>query len=111
MDMETSLEWADYNISWYTRPGNGNTKQADECPADPIMAPDEEDELVIVLPDLCLPPGTHRSKAYVATRTKPGEYDLRLDTSRKGTDDSRNVLKRFGRRSPKRSKRSGTGGT
>src|SRR6266850_8140186 len=57
------------------------------------MAPEDEDELVIVLPDHLFAPQDSPSKAYVATHTKPEDYNSDSGYESDGTDDTRNVVK------------------
>src|SRR5882672_7443844 len=57
------------------------------------MVPEDKDELVIILPDHLFAPQDSLSKAYVATRTKPENYDSDSGYESEGTDDSRDVIK------------------
>src|SRR5712675_1014077 len=57
------------------------------------MAPEDEEELVIVLPDHLFAPMESPSKAYVATRTKPEDYSSNSGYESEGTDDTRHVAK------------------
>jgi len=66
------------------------------CLGDPNMAPEDEDETGYRPPlIICLPPRDSPSKAYVATRTKPENYDSDSGYESEGTDDSRHVNKKF----------------
>ena len=85
------VELADYNIQLVYKPGN--TNKADELSRQPDMAPEDEDELVIVLPDHLFAPQDSPSKAYVATRTKPEDYSSDSGYESDETDDTRNVVK------------------
>src|SRR5882672_10708911 len=55
------------------------------------MAPEDEDELVIVLPDHLFAHPDSPSMEYVATCTKPENYDSGYESE--GTDDTRHVIK------------------
>src|SRR5712672_2582604 len=57
------------------------------------MAPEDEDELVIVLPDHLFTHPESPSTEYVATCTKPENYDSDSGYESDGTDDTRNVVK------------------
>src|SRR5712672_1545378 len=57
------------------------------------MAPEDEEELVIVLPDHLFAPMESPSKAYVATRTKPEDYSSDSGYESDRTDDTRYVVK------------------
>src|SRR5712675_1130148 len=57
------------------------------------MAPEDEEELIIVLPDHLFAPMESPSKVYVATRTKPENYSSDSGYESNGTDDTRNVVK------------------
>src|SRR5712671_5714029 len=57
------------------------------------MAPEDEEELVIVLPNHLFAPMESPSKAYVATCTKPEDYSSDSGYESDGTDDTRNVIK------------------
>src|SRR5712672_3387280 len=57
------------------------------------MAPEDEDELVIVLLDHLFAHLDSPSTEYVATRTKPENYDSDSGYESDGTDDSRHVIK------------------
>jgi len=83
------VELADYNIQLVYKPGNMN--KADELSRRPDMAPEDEDELVIILPDHLFAHPDSPSTEYVATRTKPENYDSGYESE--GTDDTRNVVK------------------
>ena len=85
------MELADYNIQLVYKPGN--TNKADELSRRLDMAPEDEDELVIVLPDHLFTPQDSPSKAYVATRTKPEDYSSNSGYESDGTDDTRNIVK------------------
>src|SRR5712672_3410425 len=85
------VELADFNIQLVYKPGN--TNKADELSRRPDMAPEDEDELVIVLPDHLFAPMESPSKAYVATRTKPENYGSDSGYESEGNDDTRNVVK------------------
>jgi len=66
-------ELAEYHIALIYRPGAVN--RADELSRRPDLAPTDDDELMLVLPNhLFVPPETP-STAYVATRTKAENYD------------------------------------
>src|SRR5712672_35847 len=85
------VELADYNIQLVYKPGASN--KADELSQRPDMAPEDEEELVIVLPDHLFAPMESPSKAYVATRTKPENYSSDSGYESDGTDDTRHVVK------------------
>src|SRR5712672_3395844 len=85
------VELADYNIQLVYKPGASN--KADELSWRPDMAPKDEEELVIVLPNHLFAPMESPSKAYVATRTKPKDYSSDSGYESDGTDDTRNVVK------------------
>src|SRR5882672_8644926 len=57
------------------------------------MAPEDEDELVIVLPDHLFANPESPSMEYVATRTKPEDYGSDSGYESEGTDDTRHVVK------------------
>src|SRR5712672_227990 len=59
------------------------------------MAPEDENELVIVLPDHLFAHPESPSTAYLATRTKPENYDSDSGYESDGTDDTRNVVKQL----------------
>jgi len=80
------VELADYNIQLVYKPGASN--KADELSRRPDMAPEDEEELVIVLPDHLFAPMESLSKAYVATRTKPEDYSSNSGYESEGTDDT-----------------------
>jgi len=63
------VELANYNIQLVYKPVVSN--KADELSRRPNMAPEDEEELVIVLPDHLFAPMESLSKAYVTTRTNP----------------------------------------
>jgi len=66
-------ELAEYHIMLIYKPGAVN--RADELSRRPDLAPTDDDELTLVLPNhLFVPPETP-STAYVATRTKAEDYD------------------------------------
>src|SRR5712672_194281 len=85
------VELADYNIQLVYKPGASN--KADELSRRPDMAPEDEEELVIVLPDHLFAPMESPSKAYVATCTKPEDYSSDSGYESEGPDDSRHVVK------------------
>src|SRR5882672_7507897 len=85
------VELADYNIQLVYKPGN--TNKADELSRRPDMAPEDEDELVIVLPDHLFAHPDSPSMEYVATRTKPEDYGSDSGYELEGTDDTRNIVK------------------
>src|SRR5712671_3413993 len=60
------------------------------------MAPEDEEELVIVLPDHLFAPMESPSKAYVATRTKPEDYSSDSGYESEEANDTRNVVKELG---------------
>jgi len=82
---------ADYNIQLVYKPGN--TNKADELSWQPNMAPEDHNELTLVLPDHLFVPQNSPSTAYVATRTKPDKYDSDSGYESDGTDDSRHIVK------------------
>jgi len=88
------VELADYNIQLVYKPGASN--KANELSRRPDMAPEDEEELVIVLPNHLFAPMESPSKAYVATRTKPEDYSSDSGYESDGTDDTRNVVKELG---------------
>src|SRR5712672_693497 len=85
------VELADYNIQLVYKPGS--TNKADELSRRPDMAPEDEDELVIVLPNHLFAHPESPSTEYVATRTKPENYDSDSGYESDGADDTRNVVK------------------
>ena len=85
------MELADYNIQLVYKPGN--TNKADELSRRPDMAPEDEDELVIVLLDHLFAHPESPSMEYVATHTKPENYDSDSGYESDGTDDTRHVVK------------------
>src|SRR5712672_2649022 len=85
------VELADYNIQLVYKPGN--TNKADELSRQPDMAPEDEDELVIVLLDHLFAHPDSPSTEYVATRTKPENYGSDSGYESDRTDDTRNVVK------------------
>src|SRR5882672_10038184 len=85
------VELADYNIQLVYKPGASN--KADELSRRPDMAPEDEEELVIVLPNHLFAPMDSPSKAYVATHTKPENYSSDSGYESDETDDTRNVVK------------------
>src|SRR5712671_6189372 len=87
------VELADYNIQLVYKPGASN--KADELSWRPDMAPEDEEELVIVLPNHLFAPMESPSKAYVATRTKPEDYSSDSGYESDGTNDTRNVVKKL----------------
>jgi len=84
--LEIWLSQADYNIQLVYKPGN--TNKADELSQRPDMAPEDENELTIVLPDHLFAPQNSPSTAYVATRTKPDKYNSDSGYESNNTDDS-----------------------
>jgi len=85
------VELADFNIQLVYKPGN--TNKADELSRRPDMAPEDEDELVIVLPNHLFAHPESPSTEYIATRTKPENYDSDSGYESEGTDDTRNIVK------------------
>src|SRR5882757_2151134 len=85
------VELADYNIQLVYKPGASN--KADELSRRPDMAPEDENELVIVLPDHLFAHPDSPSKVYVATHTKPENYGSNSGYESEGTDDTRNIVK------------------
>jgi len=85
------VELADYNIQLVYK--LGNTNKADELSWRPDMAPEDEDKLVIVLPDHLFAHPESPSMEYMATRTKPENYDSDSGYESDGTDDTRHVVK------------------
>jgi len=85
------VELADYNIQLVYKPGN--TNKADELSQRPDMAPEDEDELVIILLDHLFAHLDSPSKVYVATHTKPENYGSDSGYELEGTDDTQNVVK------------------
>src|SRR5882672_5347644 len=79
--------------SWPISTYNWCTNQADELSRRPDMAPEDEDELVIVLPNHLFAHPESPSTEYVATRTKPENYDSDSGYESDGTDDTRNIVK------------------
>jgi len=63
------------------------------CLGKPDMAPEDEDELVIVLLNHLFAHPESPSTEYVATRTKPENYDSDSGYESDGTDDTRNIVK------------------
>jgi len=59
------------------------------------MAPEDEDELVIVLPDHLFAHLESPSTEYVATCTKPENYSSDSGYKSEGTDDTRHVIKKL----------------
>ena len=57
------------------------------------MAPEDEDKLVIVLPDHLFAHPEFPSTEYVATRTKPKNYGSNSGYESDGTDNTRNIVK------------------
>src|SRR5712672_4345784 len=57
------------------------------------MAPEDEDELVIVLLDHLFAPQDSLSKAYMATRTKPENYSSDSGYESEGTNNTQNIVK------------------
>jgi len=57
------------------------------------MAPEDEDELVIVLPDHLFAPMESPSKAYVATCTKPENYSSDSGYESDETDNTQHIVK------------------
>src|SRR5712672_4385198 len=57
------------------------------------MAPEDEEELVIVLPNHLFAPVESPSKAYMATRTKPEDYSSNSGYESDGTDDTQHIVK------------------
>jgi hypothetical protein len=66
-------ELADYHIQLVYKPGA--TNQADGLSRRPDMVPEDEDKLVLVLPDHLFVPPTAPTTAFTTTRTKPEDYD------------------------------------
>jgi len=79
------VELADYNIQLVYKPGN--TNKANELSRRPDMAPEDEGELVIVLPDHLFAHPESPSKAYIATCTKPENYSSDSGYESEGTND------------------------
>src|SRR5712675_2603901 len=59
------------------------------------MAPEDENELVIVLPDHLFAHPESPSTEYVATHTKPENYDSDSGYESEGTDDTQHVVKKL----------------
>src|SRR5712675_1428094 len=57
------------------------------------MAPEDEEELVIVLPNHLFAPVESPSKVYVATCTKPENYSSDSGYESDGTNDTRHIIK------------------
>ena len=87
------MELADYNIQLVYKPGA--TNKADELSQRPDMIPEEEDELVIVLPDHLFVSPDAPAKRYTATCMKPENYDSNSGYESEGTNDSRYVVKKL----------------
>jgi len=85
------VELADYNIQLVYKPGASN--KANELSRRPNMAPEDKEELVIVLPNHLFAPMESLSKAYVATRTKPEDYGSDSGYESDETDDTQNIVK------------------
>jgi len=83
------VELADYNIQLVYKHGNMN--KADELSRRPDMAPEDKDKLVIVLPNHLFAHPDSLSTEYIATRTKPENYNSGYESE--GTDDTRHVVK------------------
>jgi hypothetical protein len=67
------VELADYHIQLVYKPGAVN--RADTLSRRPDLVPEEDNELVIVLPDHLFVAPDAPAMRYTATRTKPEDYE------------------------------------
>jgi len=80
------VELADFNIQLVYKPGAAN--KANKLSRRPNFMPEDENELVLVLPDHLFAPQDSPSTAYMAMCTKPEDYSSDSGYESGGTDDS-----------------------